>query len=223
MPIRNDSPSVGEYYHVFNRGVEKRTIFNDERDYQRFLEIMAYYRDPTPMISFSQRHRIQFQELELHQKQVRPETRLVEVIAFCLMPNHFHLLVRVNVENGLQNWIRLVSNSYAHSYNIRWNRVGPLFQGPYKLVHMNSNDQLLHLSRYIHLNPVVARLIDSPNNWQWSSMRHYVGLDQIDWLNPNIIVKQFQKAQIYQTFVDDHAEYASTLSSIKRLLIDIED
>lgn len=222
MTKRSEFPSPGEYYHVYNRGVEKRTIFTDARDHQRFLEIIGYYLDPEPLISFSQRHRIQHRVLDLHQQQARPETELVQIVAYCLMPNHFHFLVRVNVEFGLNNWIRLVLNSYTRSYNVRWNRVGPLLQGPYKLVHVASNEQLLHLSRYIHLNPVIAQLAPSSSDWQWSSMKQYLGQENKTWLRSDIIMDQFQSSQAYQSFVDDYADYASTLVSVKQLLIDIE-
>ena len=230
MSYRPDRPpSIGEYYHVYNRGVEKRVTFNDDRDYQRFLEIVEYYLPPNRAISFSQRNRfhrpepdIQHRVLDIRQRDIisTPLAPLIEIVAFCLMPNHFHFLIKVISEAGLQNWIRLIINSYTRSFNIRWDRVGPLFQGPYKFVHISSNNQLLHLSRYIHLNPVIAKLTIKTSDWRWSSMHYYHHPPQISWLKPRVILDQFRTLADYEQFIEDHIAYASSVASINKLLID---
>jgi putative transposase len=212
-----------EYYHLFNRGVEKRTTFLDDRDYLRFLEIVEYYLNPTPPISFSQRDRL-YHEPDIQHRvlDIRFEN-LIDVVAYCLMPNHFHFLVRVNIEGGLETWIRRVANSYTRSFNVRYDRVGPLFQGPYKLVHVTTNEQLLHVSRYMHLNPVVAKLTTAPAAWRWSSMKVYLGEEQPGWLKPEIITQQFRSPPGYRSFVEDYVGYALELATIKKLLIDGEE
>lgn len=214
MPRRNHSPAVGEYYHVFNRGVEKRSIFLTDHDYYQFLEILEYYLNPIPPIAFSQRHRIHIQDPEF------PDDPLVEVIAYCLMPNHFHILVRVVREHGLVTWIRRSTNSYTHIFNIRNDRVGPLFQGPYKAVHVESDEQLIHLSRYIHLNPVVARICEDAHTYRFSSMQHFNGSRKEAWIRPAIILNQFTSPDLYQSFVDDHIDYARELDRIKHSLLE---
>ncbi len=230
MPPRYERPSVGEYYHVFNRGVEKRVTFCDNRDYRRFLEIVEYYLQPKPPISFSQRDRlrrpkphIQHRVLDMRFDDKENEQPLIEIVAYCLMPNHFHFLVRVVSEGGLENWIRRVINSYTRSFNVRWGRIGPLFQGPYKLVHVRSNNQLVHLSRYLHLNSVVAKLSLQAKDWKWSSMGYYLDSRQASWIKSNVISQQFTSPAMYQAFVDDHAGYAMEIASMKKMLIDGEE
>jgi putative transposase len=216
MSRRDELPAVNEYYHVFNRGVEKRIVFSDDADYRRFKTICQYYLDPKPKISFSQRERI---ALDIQHPVLDPAGQLIEIIAYCLMPNHFHFLVRVQAERGLQEWVRKTINSYTRSFNTRWKRVGPLFQGPYKFVRITSNDQLLHVSRYIHLNPSVARLVRDPAGWEWSSMKQYCGDVNEVWISPSVILDQVPESS-YQGFVDDHLDYAMQIAKIKQLLID---
>ncbi len=215
MPRRDHQPAVGEYYHVFNRGVEKREVFLDDRDYQRFLSILPYYLNPNPPISYSQRDRIQIQELDVGEA-------LVEVVAYCLMPNHFHLLAKVVQENGLETWIRRAASSYSHAFNQRYTRVGSLFQGPYKAVHIATNEQLLHVSRYIHLNPVVAGLCGQAEEHPYSSMRQYLTPTHKSWINPDSVLGQFPAPEDYRSFVANHASFATELHQIKHLLIEEE-
>ncbi len=209
---------------MFNRGVEKRTTFVDRADYERFLKICQWYLDPEPPISYSQRerlgkeiqHQIQHRVLDLSEG-------LVEVVAYCLMPNHFHFLVRVIKEQGLETWVRRTINSYTRSFNTRQNRIGPLFQGPYKIARIESNEQLVHVSRYIHLNSVVARLCTRAEKYPYSSMGLYLRTEQSNWVNPSVIVGQFASPSEYLTFVADHASYAIELNRIKHLLLEDQE
>ncbi len=219
MVYREEKPVVGEYYHVFNRGVEKRSVFSDARDYQRFTEIARYYLDSDPPISFSQRARM---APEIQHRVLDYSEGLVEVVCYCLMPNHFHFLVRVVKDQGLETWVRRMINSYTRSFNTRSTRVGSLFQGPYKIVHVSSNEQLLHLSRYIHLNCVVAGLCPHAEDYRYSSMGLYLKPDQPSWINSSIVLDQFSSPADYQRFVADHVSYALDLDRIKHLLLEDE-
>lgn len=209
---------VGGFYHVFNRGVEKRSTFEDDRDHERFLVMVDYYRLADPPISFSQRHRIQPSRLDL------PREPLVTIVAYCLMPNHYHFLVQACTERGIEQFAGRLSNAYTRAYNTRWNRVGPLFQGRYKIEAITTNDELVHVCRYIHLNPVVARIVRDPAQYRWSS---YPKLDaawqQRSFVDDQIVLEQFPDVQAYQRFVNDHADYASQLSRLRHALIDAEE
>lgn len=218
--LREEKPSVGEYYHVFNRGVEKRTTFVDRADYERFLKICQWYLNPEPPISYSQRDRI---GKEIQHRVLDLNEGLVEVVAYSLMPNHFHFLVRVIEEQGLETWVRRMINSYTRSFNTRHDRVGSLFQGPYKVVRIESNEQLVHVSRYIHLNSVVARLCARAEEYQYSSMGLYLQAEPSTWVNPSVIVSQFTAPAEYRAFVADHASYAIDLDRIKHLLLEDQE
>ncbi len=219
MSYRAESIAAGEYYHVMNRGVEKRTIFLDARDYGRFLEMVAYYRRSTPPISFSKRSRIQLPKLAEHDW----GKTLVEIIAYCLMPNHFHLLVRPLIDGGLATFMARLANGYTRAFNTRYTRVGPLFQGAYKAVQIESNWQLLHVCRYILLNPVVAKLIREASNYRWSSCGAFVHSNEsVVPLTFEPILGQFASPTEFQAFVDDHAGYAQSLATYKRLLLEDE-
>ncbi len=227
-PIITDS-----YYHVMNRGVEKRVTFIDDQDYQRFLAILSYYQRENPPISYSQRFRLKIQPLGLDMHDWGPS--LVDIISYCLMPNHFHLLLRQRVDGGIPTFLGRVANSYTRAFNTRVHRIGPLFQGVYKSVGIQSNEQLVHVVRYHHLNPVVAKLVSMARDYRWSSHRSYlettyptpgVGYDKkvqsaaISLVTPNIILDQYSSADSFDDFVNDQANYASSLAMIKRLIIE---
>lgn len=156
MPIRTTPFANGYFYHLFNRGVEKRIIFQDDRDYIHFLKILGYYQYAGPKLSYSRTNEKQI-------KIVKTNEKIIEIISYCLMPNHFHLLIKQLKENGIPEFIRKISDGYTKYFNTKHHRVGPLFQGSYKAVLIESDQQLTHLSRYIHLNPRVSLLIKDLN------------------------------------------------------------
>ncbi len=139
MPRRNITFAVGEHYHVYNRGNDRQPIFF-ERDNQRFFlrQLRTYVVDHA------------------------------DVLAYCLMPNHYHLLVRLT-SDGYSSAMHRFGVSYVKAINRRHERVGALFQGRFRAIHVDREEYLVHLSRYIHLNPVVADLVDRPEHWEFSS------------------------------------------------------
>ncbi len=142
-PFANDN-----YYHIYNRGVEKRTIFINRWDHLRFLETINFYRKyPTPMKLSDFRRGIESFKKPDEQK------NLIEILCYCLMPNHFHFLVKQVEDNGISEFMRRVSDSYTRYFNTKHDRVGPLFQGVFKAKLIETDEYLLQLSKYIHRNP----------------------------------------------------------------------
>lgn len=213
MPSRVHPLVNGEYYHIFNRGVDKMNIFRNFYDYQRFLKTLLYYQILGPKPRFS----IFAPTTNLLNK----NKKIVEIICYCLMPNHFHFLIKQLVDGGITEFISKLSNSYTKFFNIKKSRVGPLFQGEFKSVLVESNNQLLHLSRYIHLNPLVANLVNNLEGYQWSSYPEYLGQSIKDICTKDIILDQFKSLKGYQKFVLDQANYGRELEIIKHQLLDV--
>lgn len=216
MPYR-PTPFVSEnFYHLFNRGVEKRIIFSDSRDYQRFLQTLYYYQFSGPKPRFSTHKKFKIKDFSHNPK-------IIDIICYCLMPNHFHLLIRQVKNGGVQEFVQKVINSYTKYYNTRHNRVGHLFQGVFKAVPAETNEQFLHVSRYIHLNPYVSNLTNNLETYQYSSYPAFIRQ-----INDTLCVKEpilnfFKDKTEYETFVSDHANYAKEIESFKHLLLDPEE
>lgn len=212
MPYRT-SPFVDNFfYHIYNRGVEKRRIFNNPSDYQRFLKMIYYYQFSGPKPSFSTYMRRKVKDFSKNPK-------IVEIVAYCLMPNHFHLLIKQLRENGVSEFIGKLSNGYTKYYNIKYGRIGPLLQGVFKAKIMETNEHMLHISRYIHLNPYVAGLVESLNTYPYSSYQEYIGGNNgICFLEP--ILEFFKEPNEYKDFVEGHGDYARELEMLKHLLLD---
>lgn len=213
MPYRT-LPFVNDhYYHIYNRGSEKKPIFQIKWDYKRFLKTIKYYQLEGPKPKLSKYLISQIFKPD-------PNKKIVEVICYCLMPNHFHFLIKQTKEGGISEFMRKLSNSYTKYYNTKHNRVGPLLQGEFKAVLVKSDEQLLHLSRYIHLNPLVSYVTKNLDLYPWSSYFEYIG-DVKDNICLTTPIKEFFKAPAdYQKFVLDQAAYGKELELIKHQLLD---
>ncbi len=136
--------SVDEYYHVYNRGVEKRDIFLDKFDYARFLLLLKICNKDTP---------INVRELKEYSHEHKGES-FVYVGAYCLMPNHFHILLKENSGRGISKFMSKLLTAYSMYFNKKYGHSGSLFQGVFKAQHADSDNYLKYLFSYIHLNPV---------------------------------------------------------------------
>lgn len=229
MPCKNVlKPYIKEgYYHIYNRGVEKRTIFIDDQDYKVFLNYLKIYLESPKKPESS--------EIIIGPHRFMPQPILpknfyqqIELLAYCLMPNHFHLLIKQESARSIESFMRALATKYSVYFNKRYDRIGSLFQGPYKAVLIDKDDYLLHLTRYIHLNPV-PDVKDSPLRWPFSSYADYLGKRQTAWIKPQIVLAFFKTAQrtsladilSYQSFVEDYQLESAT--TINELVIDSED
>ncbi len=139
------------------------------------------------------------------------------------MPNHFHFLVQQVRESGITEFISKISNSYTKYFNVKYKRVGPLLQGEFQAVHIESNEQLLHVSRYIHLNPTVNFIAKNLEDYLWSSYHEYVNGNYNGFCLKKDILDQFTSKDAYKQFLLDQEEYGKTLEAIKHQLIDLEE
>ena len=211
MPAKNVLKSYIEngHYHIYNRGVEKRTIFQDAQDYKVFLNYLKVYLNP-PTQPENRSVIIKNKTFKTYTRPLNNYHHQLELLAYCLMPNHFHLLVKQNKNRVIESFMRSLSTKYSVYFNKRYDRVGPLFQGPYKAVLVENDNQLLHLSRYIHLKPATTK--DSPLRITYSSYADYLERKQTPWLKTEPILSFFKTAQktkhrdmlSYQSFVEDY-------------------
>ncbi len=176
-----------ELYHVLNRGVEKRNIFMDERDYVRFVHDLYEFNDEKPALNVN----YSFKNMDLRNPYIRDRKLIVDVHGWCLMKNHYHLLLSERVEGGLTKFFRKLNVGYANYFNERYDRDGSLFQGRTKKIHINSDAYFLHILNYIHFNPLDyfaetqgrrTRNIENANKahgyllkYRWSSYPDYCG------------------------------------------------
>jgi len=206
-----------EIYHIMSKSIGDSPIFNNETEYQRMRGLLSYYQYEDPPVKFS--------KFSLHIKKENPGKKenlkkgekLVEIIAYSIMPTHFHLILKQNKEKGISIFIKNILNSYTRYFNIRHNRKGPLWEGRFKRVKLETNEQLLHLTRYIHLEPVIKKLVAKPEDWLFSSYREYLAevkerlcnFEGFLEINPS-----------YKEFVEDRIAYPRELEKIKNLIIE---
>ena len=214
MPRRTLPLVNHEYYHIYNRGVAKQPIFTSVRHYQRFLKTLLYYQLRQEPVRFSQ--------FDPQKHLIDTTQRRVEIICYCLMPNHFHLLLRQTQDGGISEFISKFTNSYTKYYNTKELRVGTLLQGVFKAVHLGTEEQLLHLSRYIHLNPVTGFIVRRLADYRWSSYPEYIGLVPTNFCQKEVVLNQFASVDAYRSFVLDQADYAKRLGQIKHQALDAD-
>ncbi len=183
----------GEYYHVFNRGVDKRSVFLDSEDFHRFLQCVEEFNTIEPIGSIYENF------FRKHEPGNEVPKLLVEIVAYCLNPNHYHLILHQIEEVGISKFMHKLGVGYANYFNIKYERIGRLFQGPFKAVHVESNEQLLHLSVYVNLNNRAHRLGNRTSRSSWGEFVE--GTRKI--CNTGIILEQFGDPAAYRKFAED--------------------
>ena len=185
--MRKEIFYTGGYFHVYNRGVDRRSIFNDDIDRFRFIKNTSRL----------------------------AEKNFVRILCYCLMSNHFHFLLRQQIEDGISKFMHGLGTGYTKYFNIRTARSGSLFEGPFKAKEVNSDGYLFSLSRYIHLNPINAiepgwktrglRDIDQIKNYlrtyPWSSYQDYLDLWTTRFIDKDVLPEYFTGPNDYENFV----------------------
>ena len=203
MPMRNViKPQISEsYYHIYARGNNKQPIFRDKDDYYYILHLIDRYLSSKEMSDANNRIYPNF-------------NGGVVLLAFCLMPNHFHLLIYQNEVPFLEKFMQSLMTSYSRYLNLKYKQSGPVFESRYKAVLVESESYLLHISRYIHLNP---------RNWKgyrYSSLRYYMGDKLPDWIDTSKILELFNSSEEYMHFVSEYKQTRDSLKELKHSLAD---
>lgn len=229
--MREQKLVSGNIYHIYNRGVEKRDIFVDDRDYLRFISDLGLFNDIKPAYNVGFKLKRSIIDVG-HQYNVK--NKLVDILAFCLMPNHYHLLLRQKVDDGITEFMRKIGGGYVNYFNLKYQRVGTLFQGKFKSILINSTSQLLYIPHYIHLNPLdkfmpewrekkisnKQRAINFLKSYKWSSYSDYADKPMFpDVLEKSILNEYFSGSNEYikdlHSFIND-----MDLSDISDILLE---
>lgn len=206
MAIRKIAFAPGEFFHVYNRGMQKQPIFKNDADRWRFLFSLLHFQSDLSFDNISELVPFFLQHRMLKRRSTTQEIidkRVVSLQAFSLMPNHFHLLIKETGENGISRYLQRIQNSYTKYFNTKHEKSGHLFQGPFKAVHVADNEQLLYLSAYIHRNCCELKLWQNrPSNYPWSSYQDYIGKNRWEkLLDTEIIKEQFDSPRDYDNWV----------------------
>ena len=210
-----------EIYHVMTKSIAGFKIFNSKNDFLRIVNLLRFYQKERMPVNF-----YRFNEFIKGKKQFRKEVNLkaaanaVNIIAYCIMPTHLHFVLQEVQEKSISRAMSNILNSYTRYFNIKNGRKGPLWEGRFKKVLIESNEQLLHLTRYVHLNPVTANIVNDPKSWLWSSYQEYLGVDKKE-----DKICQFEELldidqQTYEEFVKDRISYQKELAYIKKAFLE---
>ncbi len=210
--MRKFTPAKEELYHIFNRGIEKRKIFLSKRDYERFVvNLILFNTEKEPIRNISR------YDIEMACKKI-PDDCLVRIHAFSLIPNHFHLLLEQVAKNGIARFIHKLETGYSSYFNKLYSRNGHLFQGAYKMVHIDNDSFRLYIPLYIHLNPL--ELLDSEKSWKekgiknktksiaflkeypWSSFGEYMGTKSFLFITRNILDELYENPKRWEIEID---------------------
>lgn len=194
-----------EVYHIFNKTIAGFKAFGNDSDFCRMVETIRYYQ---------RKPRVKFSLGELSRTGKGGE-KLVEIFAYCVMPTHFHLLVKEVKDGTASAYINVVLNSYTKYFNTKYKRKGPLWEGRSKKVPVTTDEQLLHLTRYIHLNPVTAYLVERPEEWTASSYREYTSKFAVGEEAPEYRKIIDINPARYEKFVEEGIEYQRELKRME--------
>ena len=208
---------TGEIYHVYNRSIAEYKIFNNDSEYLRMKETLNYYKINKPVVRFSERKDKsgRVEERVISQRDVK---ELVQVVCYCLMPTHTHLVLKQLTDKGISIFMGNALNSYSRYFNTKHNRKGPLWERRFKEVLVENDEQLLHLTRYIHLNPPTSYLVNNPAEWRWSSYMEYLSGNEDGICKYDDVLTINPKG--YKNFVESRILYQRELAKIKELVLE---
>ncbi|HOW58947.1 MAG TPA: transposase [Candidatus Omnitrophota bacterium] len=218
MPQRKVPLVTGCFYHVFARSIAGFEIFRYPDEFLRMIETLRFYKSAHPKTSFSKSQRPSLLDDKNDKRNSQSDER-IEIIAYCVMPTHLHLLLAQVTQRGISDFMRLVLHSYSRYFNLKIRRKGTLWESRFQYVLVNNDAQALHLSRYIHINPCSAGLVSSPSDWEYSSYREYIQKNQgEDLCHFDHVFSIVPRA--YEKFVAEHQDTQRELQIIKSCLVD---
>ncbi len=224
MPLRKIPLVNNQVYHVFNRSVGNIPIFKGIREYKRFSFSMFYYQNAKPPMKLSKFNTLSIKKRrKIISSLQEKRDLLVHIISYCLMPNHFHFVIKQISDDGIKIYLRVLTNSYSHYFNTKNDRFGALFGGRFKAVRIENDEQLLHVVRYVHLNPYTSYVVDDLKHleeYYFSSFPEYLGKTKNEVCHKQLVLTQFRNIKKYKDFVYNQADYQRSLERIKHKMLD---
>ncbi|HLB95383.1 MAG TPA: transposase [Patescibacteria group bacterium] len=207
-------------YHIISRSIARFTIFNDKNDYVRMIQLLRFYQlknPPTKYSMFLRQKGVEMLGFDIYFRKVKKDyEKLVEIIAYCLMPNHIHLVLKQLRGKGISIFMKNILDSYTRYFNLLHKRKGPLWESRFKHILVETDEQLFHLTRYLHLNATSANLVSKPELWKYSSYSEYtVSSDNLLTRREGSIDISYKE---YKKFVNDHKDYQQRLAIIKKII-----
>jgi len=192
MPRRQTEFLADHYYHVYNRGVGGQTLSPEPENYRYFIRLL-----------------------------LRKARRYgVSVVAYCLMPNHYHLLLKPERDDDVGHLMRSLASSYSQALNLRLQRQGPLFQGRFRAIWIDRDEYLTHVARYIHANPVVAGLVAQAEAWPYSDYARHIAITDSAQGDQGLVPAWFLTGAAYREFVEDYVVDRKQAREFERYLIE---
>lgn len=227
MPAKNRTKLYLEdgYYHIYNRGVEKRSIFLDEQDYAVYLSYLKNYLIPKDEKGLSDKlsnPNTSYKEKDKILKLLRLNNFYGEIalLAYCLMPNHFHFFIKQKSASSIDRFMNSLCTRYSMYFNKKYKRVGALYQGVYKAVTVDHDEQFIYLSKYIHKQALIhsASQGQALQGWeQPSSYPEYLGKRKTEWVHPEEVLAYFSKTNpklSYKAFVEENDDFSAIQNEI---------
>jgi putative transposase len=216
----------GQVYHVMNKSIAGYKIFHVAADYQRLVQLIRFFQLAVPLPKFSQFVQSAYVtthgfEQSLQEQRAASKGKLqAKLIAYCIMPTHLHLIIQPLHQQGATSFLGNIFNSYARYFNTKHHRRGPLWVGRFKNVTVKTDEQLLHLTRYLHLNPTSAGLVRRPAEWYYSSYQEYIAPETITFPVCHYQEVISMKPAKYRAFVEEHVVHQRELAIIKKLALE---
>lgn len=224
MSSRKDIFVNGGFYHIYNKTIDRKEIFTPSFS-SLFIKLMWYYRSARADIRYSYFVKLPYELRKLKERFLNnPRYFNVKIISYVVLPNHFHILLKQNKENGVIRFVSNILNSFTKTFNQINQRNGPIFLPQFKSKMVHSREQLIHLSRYIHLNPYAHGYIKTKEEiltYRFSSLKEFKQIvnRRMSLIDKEIILAEFQfNYQKYLNFILDHADYQRSLKKIKNLM-----
>ncbi|MEI7621637.1 MAG: transposase [Candidatus Moraniibacteriota bacterium] len=244
--MRKTTFANGEYYHIYNRGVDKREVFLDEADYERFLTCLRefncieaigslyekYLRDKKVLVDSGGDNGGSTSIMEVEP----PLSQLVEIVAYCLNPNHCHFIIKQLADDGIKKFMHRIGTAYVMYFNKKYKRSGTLFQGKFKAIHVDSNEYLLYLSAYVNRNHFIhgyeGKILEAKppigglaskiflSDWRYCSALDYLGKRKGTLCKKDEILGQFKSPQEYGEFLDANALHLKEKKEIQKYLLE---
>jgi len=219
--MRKNLLTNGELYHIVTKSIANFCIFNDNDEFSRMMNLLRYYQIDNNL-RYSDFIELKFVEKVGFETAFNSITKgkkeIVKIITYCLMPTHPHLILKQQTDHGISIYMSNILNSYTKYFNIKHKRKGPLWESEFKNIRVKNDEQLLHLTRYIHLNPSTAQLVNKPEHWPFSSYKEYLSETDTSLTEYNDILEISPVP--YRKFVNNRISYQRELAKIKNLIIE---